>query len=279
MEHIVRTVYSASLQTNQLLGLPTVIKEHSTLNEKFNIHQDVVMADIDKPTLKYITIGNGGHRMVMGTNNIYIPQPIQHTPRHAALYNHLPFVLRLPLDDLAPSERIKYRLRRLETHDGVVYVAYYLKVLDVSATITQLELRNVTDGITTSTAFVPTIADLNPTPPPLTPGGVISTTGDYISATAKVPFLMTTTDIAEFLNVANIIYGDVNYGIISEVGLCSGIDKNLMGNFNGVSSSYTDAIGVQIVSFINTFFATNFANDELRVLFDIGSTETMLNLS
>jgi len=153
---IVRTVYGAYLQTTQLLGLPMVLKPNSTLNEKFNIHDNVALASSDIPRLNYVSIGNGGHRMVVGTNGIARPEPVQHTPRDAALYNHLPFVLRLPGDDLTAQERMQYRLRRLETHDGTVYVAYYMKLLDLSNTLPQLELRTVNEGVTTSTPFVPT---------------------------------------------------------------------------------------------------------------------------
>lgn len=279
MENIVRTVYGAETQTTQLLGLPTVIRPHTTLNEKFSIHNDIALADTDRPSVKYIAIGNGGHRMVVGVNNIPRPDPVQHTPRDAALYNHLPFVLRLVNDDLTALQRINYRLRRIEQHDGVSYAAYYLKVLDLSATIPQLELRTVVDGITTSTAFNSTINDLNPTPPALVPGGVLTTTGDYIAATAKVPFVMSSDDIDEFMNVCNIIYGDDNYAMISELGLCSGIDRSVVGDFNGISTGYTDAIGVQITSFISSFFAAKFSNSGISILLDTGSIEPMLALA
>ena len=279
MQSSTRTLQGALLQTVELLKLPLEIKSHSTLNEKLNIHNDIVLSDTDMPSVKYVTIGNGGHKMVMGTNNISKPEPIQHTPRHCGLYNHLPFVLRLPNNDLTPSQRLNYRLRRIETHDNISYVAYYLKLLDLSETVPQLELRSVTDGVITSTTFSPSIADLNPTPPPLNPGGIITTTGDYVAATAKVPFSMNSDDIAEFLNVANIIYGDVNYAMISEIGLCSGIDKVVTGNFNGLDSSYTDAIGVQITNFISSFFAANFSNGSINVILDIGNVEPLLTLS
>lgn len=279
MEAIVRTVYGAALQTSQLLGRPLTLKPYSTLNEKFNIHTDVLLANDDNLFLQYATIGNGGHRMVMGTNGISRPEPIQHLPRHSALYNHLPFVLRLPANDLTALERAKYRLRRLETHDSVQYVAYYGKVLDFTNTVPQLELRSVVDGVTTSTLFEPTVQDMSPTPPPLTPGGVITATGDYIAATAKVPFVMSPEDIVEFLQVCNIIYGDDSYAMISEIGLCSGVDRTVVGDFNGTNAGYTDAIGVQIVSFVSAFFAAKFTNNGISVEFDIGSVEALLNLS
>lgn len=279
MESSIRTIYSAHLQTASLLNLPLVLKPNSTLNEKFGIHNTIAIAEDEMPSIKYITIGNGGHRMIVGADNIPKPEPILHLPRHAGLYNHLPFILRLPQNDLTPAERLQYRLRRSEVHDGTTYIAYYLKVLDLTNSNPILELRNVTDGVITSTAFEPTAADLNPTPPAINSGGVITTSGDYIAATSKVPFIMTTDDIQEFLNVCNIIYGDPNYAMITEIGLCSGVDRTVTGDFNGVSLGYTDAIAVQICSFIASFFALNFTNDEVNVLIDLGSLEPLLTTS
>jgi hypothetical protein len=255
-----------------------VIKPNSTLNEKFNIHSNVAVADTDKPAMRYIGIGNGGHRMVTGTNGIGKPDVIQHVPRNAALYNQLPFVLRLTTEDLTTVERLKYRLRRLETHDGVTYVAYYLKLLELDAVVPQLELRTVADGVTTSTEFNPTIADLNPIPPAINSGGVLTTTGDYIAATGKVPFTFSANDVAEFLNVCNIIYGDEGYAMISEIALCSGVDRVVTGDFSGVSIGYTDAIGVQICNFISQFIHIPSNNAGIEYMYDVGSVEPLLVL-
>jgi hypothetical protein len=278
MQSTVRTVYAAYLQTCQLLGLPIVLKPNSTLNEKFNIHSNISIADSDRPSMKYLSIGIGGHRMVTGTNGIGRPEVVQHSPRNAALYSHLPFVLRLPNDDLLANERAKYRLRRLESHDGTVYVAYYLKVLDMTATLPQLELRTVVDNITTATEFNPTLADLNPTPPAINSSGVLTTTGDYIAATGKVPFVMTADEITELLNVANIIYGDEGYAMISEFALCSGVDRTVIGDFNGTSVAYTDAIGVQVLNFVSQFIHVPSNNNGINIELDVGSVEPLLAL-
>jgi len=276
MQSSQRTVYGAYLQTVQLLGLPVVIKDNSTLNEKFSIHNNEVLGLNDVPTVKYIGIGNGGHRMVVGADNISRPEPVLHTPENAALYNQLPFVLRLPTNDLTAAERLNYRLRRVETYNGTTYVAYYLKVLDLTTTAPQLELRTLDAGVVTSSEYVPTVSDLNPTPPAVSPGNTLTTTGDYIAATAKLPFTMTPDDITEFLEVCNIIYGDPNYAMISEIALCSGFDKGLPGDFNGSTVNYTDAISVQVTNFITAFFSASFSNNGIGVTFDIGSAEPLL---
>lgn len=278
MEQIIRTVLGAQLQTSQLLGLPLIVPEHSTLNERFNIHSNQALADTDKPTVKYVGIGNGGHKAEIGGDGFSKIIPVPHLPRHAALYNQLPFVLRTVDNDLTPSERAKYRLRRSELHDGVPYIAYYLKVLDLSNTVPQLELRTVDSGVTTVVPFTPSNADLNPTKPAITSGSVLQTSGDYVAATAKVPFILSESDISAFVDVCNIIYGDPGYAFISEVALCSGVDKVLTGDFGGTSASYTDAIAVQVVNFISTSYAANFITNEIKINLNVGSVEPLLTI-
>jgi len=279
MENIVRTVYSAHLQTAQYMDLPLTIKPNSTLNEKFNVHAGLTLAGGELPTLKYLCIGNGGVRVTVGADGTPKTEVVQHRPRDAALYKHLPFVLRPIANDLTASERIKYRMRRLETHNGATYAAYYARLMDVSSTVPVLELRTVNSGVVTSVEFSPNVGDLNPTPPAIGTGGVLVTTGDYIAANAKVPFTMGVTDIEEFMNVCNVIYGDPNYAIISEIALCSGVDRVVTGDFNGASIGYTEAIAMQVCNFIGTFLPMNAINRNMTVMLNVGSVEPLLTLS
>lgn len=279
MKSIVRSVYGAALQTAEFLGLPHTYLAHSTLNERFNINQAMVPADVDIPRIRYACIGNGGHSVVVGSNNIALNKPIQHLPRHSGLYNHLPFVLRPLTNDLTPQQRAKYRLRSIVTIGGVVYSAYWLKVLNVTGTVVETDYYSVTNGVTTSTTFAPNSNDLNPSPPDLSSLGVVSTSGDYIAASAKIPFDLNASDISELGNVANIMYNDKDYAIISEIGLCSGVDKVVTGDFNGVQASYTEAIGVQIANFVCTYLPTQYLDNDLQLEFDVGSVEPMLTLA
>lgn len=107
----------------------------------------------------------------------------------------------------------------------------------------------------------------------------MSTSGDYIAASAKIPFDLNASDISELGNVANIMYNDKDYAIISEIGLCSGVDKVVTGDFNGVQASYTEAIGVQIANFVCTYLPTQYLDNDLQLEFDVGSVEPMLTLA
>lgn len=278
MDNIVRTAQAAKLQTSQFLNIPHVLDANTTLNEKFNIQTNVSLSDTDKIGLKYIGIGNAGHTSTIGVNGISKTKLRRHKPRHAALFNQLPFILRLPTDDLTALERPKYRLRRLETHNGVAYVAYYLRLLDLSETQTRLEFRTADNGVVTSTPYVPTLEDLNPVPEDLTPGSVLETTGDYVSAVAKVSLVMNAEDMIELRNVCNVIYGDEDYSMITEAALCSGVDRSVTGDFNGASVGYTEAIGVQVMNFAQTSFFAKFNNIGIKLTYNVGAAEPLFEL-
>jgi hypothetical protein len=192
------------------------------------------------------------------------------------LYNHLPFIIREVTEDLTPGERLLYRLRVPRTIDGVNYMCYYAKVLDLSMVEPKIELRNNTDGIITATDFTPSLADLNPVKPVIPVNGNITSTGNYLASTAKIEFVMNEAEITELLNACNIIYGSDNYAFISEIGLCSGVDRSLMGNFGGPPSAYTEAVGVQIMNFISTAIPAYALSTSITQTIDVGSTSPLL---
>ena len=276
MENTVRTAYGANLQDCLYFGLPYSAPLHSTLNEKLNILPTVAVDSQTIPTVKYFAIGCGGHKAGVGTNNLVYMQPVPHKTRDSALYNQVPFVLRLPNNDLTATEQANYRFRTLVQLNGTTYVAYYLRKLDLSSVQSQMTYNAVSNGVTTTTNFAPTSSDLNPTPPDLNPDGTYVTTGDYISVLAAVGIVFTPDDVAELLNVFNILYGSENYAIISEIALCSGVDKTVSGTFNGVTSNYLEAISVQICNFIASIYALQFNNTGINITANVGSTEPML---
>jgi hypothetical protein len=280
MENITRTVYGSYLQTCMLLNLPFVVKAHTTLNEKFSIQNGILPDVSDLPHMRYYAIGNGGHRMVVGGNGRSKPEPIQHRATDAAAFSHIPFVMREPDADLSVSERAKYALRREEIHNGTRYIAYYLKRMELTGVVPVMEYKTVADGETTTTPFVPDTSNLNPLPPDLNAEGVNVTTGDYTTTTAKVLLTLTAAEVSELLDVAEILYQDDGLGIISEIQLCSAVDKIVQSPGPGSTSiTFNDAIAVQVVSHINSFFPLKFTNNGVDVLLDVGATEPLFSLS
>lgn len=276
---VVRTAIGSIIQTGQYLGKDIIAYANSTLNQKLGINADIDIAAGEIPTVKYIAIGNGGHDFIVGANGRPKWETVAHAPRHTALYNQLPFVLRLPSNDLPAADRRKYRLRRMETHGGVQYVAYYLRLLDTSQTSPTLELRHVENDITTASVYAPTIEDLNPTPPVIATGSLVTATADYVASTAKVPFAMTAAEVTEFMDAVRIIEGEDGYAIISEVATVSGIDRTVQGTFSGVAASYTEIIRAQVTAFISSAWVMESQTDGISMTIDVGNVEPLVSVT
>jgi hypothetical protein len=276
MDNNVRTVYGAYLQTCSLLGLDVEIKPNSTLNQKFNLYPNEEFNNGQFPTVKYVTIGNGGHTASIGVDGIPLVNPVPHSPRHGALYNHLPFIIREVTNDLTPTERLKYRLRVPATIDNVNYILYYAKVLDLSTVEPKMELRNISNNIITTTDFDPSLTDLNPVKPPMPPNNIFNATGNYLSTTAKVKFTLDASELTELINAVNIIYGNDNYAFISEIGLCTGVDRNLTTNIGGPNIVYTESVGTQVINFVNTAIPCFALNTAVEHTLDIGDSIALL---
>ena len=87
---------------------------------------------------------------------------------------------------------------------------------------------------------------------------------------------LTGSEVNEIINAAAIIYGDPAYAIISEIGICSGVDKTIdLGN--GVT--FNEAVAVQICTFINTIHILNATPDGVGGTLQLGSSEPIYNPS
>src|SRR5690606_15519488 len=138
-------------------------------------------------------------------------------------------ILRELDNDLSVTEREKYALRRMETHNGRNYWAYYLKRLNLNGVSQQLQHTTVQDGVATTVPYIPTSANLNPTAPANYSPDVVSTEGNFLSTSAIITINFTEGDIAELVEVARIMYDNEYMAVISEIGLCSGVDKVVTG--------------------------------------------------
>lgn len=276
MENTIRTIYGAHLQTCLLLGKPVQYPVNSTLNEKLSIQSGVLPANTQIPSLKFVGIGNKGVKAVCSTDFTFSYDGIQHRTRDAAPYGILPFILREVNDDLTVAQRAKYALRRVEERNGTNYIAYYLKRLNIDSVVPQMLYKTVDGDTTTVTAFTPTAADLNPTPPDLSNGGVNSTTGDYLVSSAQIDFKLDEWETQEFLKVAQIIHGSDSYANITELFLCSGVDKIVVTEGN---QNFNEAIGVQVCSITNTLYPLKASNQGVDQIIEIGSTEPLLQIT
>lgn len=281
MEKTVRTVEAAVLTSAQMLGKSITQRPNTTLNQRFELFQNETPVDTDVFRLKYIGVGVGGHQMQVGTYpdnklTFSVPVPLPHTARHKSLYQHIPLVMRPLDDDLTPAERLQYRMRVLLEFNNVIYACYYLRVVDLSQTTPSIETRTTVDGVVTSVPYSATTDDLFPTPPKLGTGVSTQTSSVSISVTSRFSLSLTAADMDELKNSAQIIYGDSNYAIISEMCTVAGIDRVVNGTFAGGTLPYTEVVSARVTHFLSTFFSANFNNAGITTSFDLGSVEPLL---
>ncbi len=279
MKKITRTIYGTLLETAQLLGLPYQQQPNTTLNEKFNIFPELRPDNNAIPRARYFAIGMGGHRAMTGADGKMFISPIQHRPEDAALFDHLPFLLREPDADLSITERAKYALRKQITVRGTPYIAYYLKRLDLSETEASMKINTTVDGTVTTTPFVPTSANLNPLPPEIDNTGVITATGQYLSASALVKLNFTAEDVAELVNVAQILYDNELYAVISEIGIVAGEDKTVTVSTPGGNMNYKEVVSATVVAHVSTNYAVGFLNRGFDYTLELGATEALIGIA
>lgn len=278
MKIITRTVWGSSLQSSLLLGKPHQILTNTTLNEKFQVQSGTPLPAGKSPILQYLCIGDGGHRNRTSADGRPFTSPINHRATDAACFSHIPFILREVTNDLTLTERSKYGLRVKETHGGRNYFAYYLKRMNLANVVTELLHTTVQDGIPAPVPFVPTSANLNPQPPEMPNTGVITTSGNYISVSSLIPLLFSESDVAELIEVAKILYDNEYMAVISEIGLCSGVDLQTTGPGPGNEViSYTEAVGVQVATFITAYYSMGFTNKGFDFEVEVGATEPLLS--
>ncbi len=258
MSIITRTIYGAKLQTELLLGLPYTHVPNSTLNERFDVFPTTRPSNGEVPTLGFLGIGVGGHRQMSGADGIPYNDNYEHDPADGSLYRPIPFILREVGDDLSPLERQRYAMRRLETINGTNYIAYYLRRLNL-ADVKPMMTLNVPQTSTGSnkpvivtTEFVPTGANLNPTPPNIPPGSTITTDGSYLAATATLTVGFSEDDVSELLNVGRIKWGNEKLVMISEMQLVAAVDQPMSSSIGGATITYAEAIEALGIAYVST---------------------------
>lgn len=271
-EKIIRTFAGSALQTAMLLGIDYPILDNTTLNQLLQIQQNALIPSGTFPRAQFYCIGNGGHKAVSGSDGFPYLENIPHDPKDTGLFRLFPFILRPITNDLTVLQRAKYALRRIETHNNLPHAAYYLKRLDMSGVTVDLQSRVIENGVTTTTDFVPSPASLTPTPAAFTNVGSNALTAEYLVAAALLSTAFTQDECTELLDAATIIYSDTNYAVISEMGLCAGVNKviTLPNNTN-----FTEAIGVQIVSHIARLHQIKTSPTGVSGTLELGTSEVL----
>lgn len=273
----IRTIDAAHLSTHKTIGIPYTPLPNSTLNQKFNVFPDELPMKGEYPNVAYVAIGRRGAKLATSTMGDPIPVQVPHSPSHAALYEHIPWIVRRLNDDLPANRRKEFRMRVPFTgKDGKAYVAYYLKAIDMTKVKPVAELRHVEDGKVTSTVFEHEVSDLSPKQIKLDNFNKNDPNADCLISTAKLEIKLDAADISEIINAFTVIDGDATGAIISEVALVSGVDRVMQANISGVMGSYIECICAQVNVFVYKYAVLDVTSTSLDMIFDVGSSELMI---
>jgi len=272
-----RTAYGVALQTMKYLGLPFNLVPNTTLNEKLGIQAGVLPSAGVMPNLAYMCIGNLGHDATKAADGSWETIPLPHRANDSGLFGMIPFVLREVTDDLPANMRRKYRLRRQEPHNGKQYFAYYGRKIDLTGVTVQLQKTEKVNGVITVTPYVPSSDDLNPTPPAISNTGTVVGSDSSVSASAIIQVVMTAEDIAEIINAHRIRTGSTRSPVISELTLCTGVDKDVSGASGSTGSfTYTEVVVCQANIHISTNHPIGYTSNGATLNLDVGGVEPML---
>lgn len=279
----IRTIVGNENQVRRELGLPMIVRNNTTLNQHLKINANVLPPSTQIPTVGYFCIGMGGvdwQNCDNNTTTLPFPKFYQHTADKTGLFKIMPFVMRELNNDLTPTERAGYGLRRRESFKGVEYYAYYLKRLNLNnvRVETKLITRNA-DKTTTEREFNPQTADLSPLPKTLTvlEENVLKAT--YARTLAPVRVEITEVDAHELMNVFNILHGAPEKAFISEIGLVSGIDRVVDITTPGGQVHFKEVLIAQIAHIASVMQMIGSSNGGFTRMFNIGINEPIMNVT
>lgn len=301
MRIIVRTVYGSALQTSKQLGIAHDIPGNASLNEVMGLglvvpHQPapvtlgmevvapyIAMDDTINQTLQYFCIGNGGHRTVAGpVGGVPYTAPIPHRASDSGLYNLIPFVVKPVNADLTDMQRSIYRLRKTMLIDGVLYAAYYLRRLDVASATADAAEVTVVGGVPQTIPFSPTQNNLIPPIPPIG----TANNGSYLQVSATINVSFSVQEVEWLKDACALVFGDVNYAIISEIGLCHGVEHPITAVYpttgtqtsTNITTTNVECVGVQVACHISTYYPVIYTNAGFDFTLELGATEPLFGL-
>ena len=274
----IRTLWASHLATLRYAGKPFTLLPNTTLNQKFNIGANEKPMTNEYPMLNGIVIGNSGCYGEMKPSGTLRTVHYNKKPTHAALFRHIPFIVR-PIDnDLSATVRAGYGLRYPFAKDGVKYVAYFLKRLHPEDWAQSTTLTSVgQDGIISNVdEYIPDVSALTPVVPTVSNGTLITATGDYVGTTLQTKINLNENDIREIVDAVTIFLGDPELAVISEMGVTHGIMRQISGQFGSVTSQYVESVCTQISMFAPEFSDLNSSAKSLEISLSCGNMEPLL---
>jgi hypothetical protein len=300
MLRVTRTFLGIAVQTAKYLGSPHTVVPYSTVNESLTDPLVVpyqpspptlgaeisgsydAITDTDSLRLQLMVIGNQGHRLIAGPPATTTEVP--HKGTDAGLYGLIPFVAKPVTNDLTALQRTKYRLRKTMMIDGILYAVYYGRVIDISGITPTTQLTRIVDGTPVTTNFSPTINNLRPPVPAIG----IDNDGSYVNVSSPLTVEFTDEEVTLLKEAAALVFGNENYAIISEIGFCTGVDKEVTDKYPNsgaqtpapvTPATYYENVATQINLIASVYFPVSSTNAGFTVGFDFGATEPLYGAS
>ena len=243
-----RTIYGLEMQAAHLIEQLHTIRPNTTLNEKFSLFENEAIgsdpADDQDFAIRYLALGVGGQSVADGTNSYSYSQ---HSPLDAALFEHIPFIMREVTNDLSSVEQEKYRFKVAVTIDNVDYYQYFLRKIDMVNDFTTNTYK-IIPGTTGTANLIElttnTSAHLNPVPRTTSYNSVEESV--FVSKAVKLKFSLTPTELTEISNAIDIIFGAAAVKPLTEIGICGGLDKQIGGKTEAIMTQIYHFVGVDI---------------------------------
>lgn len=247
----ITTLNGLKYSTACYYNMPLIRDSKSLLNTKFNVLPSASIPNTTLPNQFAIAIGNGGRSQISASaNGVIAVQPLPYVRTWAALYNHIPFIIRPATNDLTPAQRAGYAMRVPFTIGSTAYVAYYLKRISFTGATMAASQVNITNGVIGSpTTYVSQDSDLNPSAPTLNADGTSTQSNTYVEVTAVLDISLSQSDCQEIYNACNTMFG-VGYSTISELGIVAGVNQSII--IPSDSSTFNEMAAAQLMSIHTT---------------------------
>lgn len=278
---VTNTLAGSHQDVARRMGIPATYPERSTLNEHLDILAGRRPEDPKSYThMRYLVLGNKGHRPMEVVPGVSIEMPIAHKPTDAAPWGIIPMVVRELDDDLTDEQRAKYALRMVKEYHGTRYICYFAKRIDLSGVKVMDYLIKVQNGVANADEYAYTEADLRPPQPELPDYNfdvvdqVLNSDGEYAKASATTLVTLDEFDLAELINMSRIVYRTPLAAVVSEWCFVSGQDLLTKGDsWMGTSEIfYDEVICAQVNMFVSQYANAADHSKEMSLTVNVGQS-------
>lgn len=271
--YIQRISNAQQILTAMYIRKPFTPLANSTLNTKFMVNENEMPAEDEYPHLGYWCAGLGAHQLVSTTAGGSAPMstPIYATDNSVQIAT--PFVARELSNDLSAVERRKYGIREVREVNGKVLALYWLRKLDLDTVNQVTELQLTEDGeVVSSKPYTPAPESLTPPARNYT-DSVVDTSRQRLITYAEILITFTEADVKEFMDACALLYGDENTATLTEIGICTGIERERPIVTDGGQALMQEVVCAQLNAHVSTYQALHLSSNGFDMKIRTGAGE------